>query len=197
MQKVEQLYDASYCARNKKKAWRYEVVPRVVEMLFDYFKPCSVIDFGCANGLHLANFKDLGAECFGVEGTLHYRQYIEENYDGEYAILDLRIAFDLRKRFELAICIDVLEHIEEEFAQTAVDNISRHADILCITASPVTNARYHPNGRKKDYWVKKFELSGKFEFKKGETARLQDKFKHLEGCPTRMKENLMIFRRKV
>jgi 2-polyprenyl-3-methyl-5-hydroxy-6-metoxy-1,4-benzoquinol methylase len=195
MKKAEDLYGSEYCLNNSKKLWRYSVVPKVVRILFEHFKPCSMIDFGCANGLHVANFKDLGVECFGVEGTLHYRKYIEENYDGEYAIADLRLPFDLRRTFELAICIEVLEHLDKYFAGIAAENICRHSDVLCITASAVNNARYHVNGQDKAYWVEMFESILNFEFKESETEDLQNKFKNLEDSPSWMRENLMVFRR--
>jgi 2-polyprenyl-3-methyl-5-hydroxy-6-metoxy-1,4-benzoquinol methylase len=197
MNKVENLYDKDYCIKNVKKLWRYTVVPQVVRVLFHHFKPCSVIDFGCANGLHIAEFKTLGAECFGVEGSLHYRKYIEENYDGDYAIADLRFSFDLEKSFDLATCIEVLEHIDEDFAQVAVDNIRRHSNTLCITASRVTNARYHVNGREKSYWIEKFESKGEFEFQADETELLQKVFQKLDHSPIWMQEDLMIFRRRL
>ena len=171
------------------------MVPKVVKILFDHFKPRSMIDFGCANGLHIANFKDLGVKCYGIEGTLHYRKYIEENYDGEYAIMDMRLPFDLKKKFELATCIEVLEHLENMFEKISVENICRHSNVICITASPITNARYHVNGQEKSYWIDIFESIDGFKFCKEETEELQAKFKGSEKCPSWMKEDLMVFRR--
>jgi len=194
MNKVEALYSSNYCKNNSRKLWRFEVVPQVVKILFDYFKPCSVIDFGCANGLHMVNFKNLGVECYGIEGTLHYRKYIEENYDGDYAIMDMRLPFDLNKLFDLAICIEVLEHLDQDFESIAVENICRHSGVICITASPVTNARYHVNGQDKSYWIDIFESTDGFRFCEEETEELQDKFKEMDKSPSWMKEDLMIFR---
>ena len=195
MERAEKLYDADYCMKINKKPWRYKIVPGVVKILYEHFKPCSVVDFGCANGLHIANFKNLGLKCFGIEGSIYYRRYIEENYDGDYVIADLRVSFDLEKTFDLAICIEVLEHIDSIFEKTAVENICKHSNILCVTVSPVTNARYHVNGHEKEYWIKIFESIRNFRFEIKETKELQNKFKKMKDSPSWMRENLMIFRR--
>ena len=194
MKDVIELYNDEYCEKNKHKKWRYSVVPELVGILFDHFKPESVIDFGCANGLHIASFKALGSECFGIEGTLSYRKYISENYDGDFAIIDMRCDFDLCKKFELATCIEVLEHLEINYADIAVENIVRHSDILCITASPTVTANFHINAQPKNYWIHKFENTG-VVYQKKETEDLQNIFRANGKMPIWMKNDLMIFRR--
>ena len=194
MKGADSLYNSEYCEKNKNKKWRYRVTPELVEILYKHFMPKSVIDFGCANGLHIATFEKLGAETFGIEGTLYYRDYIKGNYSGEFAIIDLRMRFDIMRRFELATCIEVLEHLEEGSADTAVENIVRHADVFCITASPTETARFHINAKPKEYWVNKFESAGA-GYQNAETNQLQDKFKTIGRMPIWMKEDLMIFRR--
>ena len=194
MDRTDSIFDEDYCSKNKNKSWRYDVVPEIVRILCAHFDPKSVIDFGCANGLHVASFKKHGVCTFGVEGTIHYCEYIEENYDGPYMIIDLRLPFDLRDRYELAICIEVLEHIDKDFEMIAIENICRHAEVLCITASS-RRSRKHINVENKEYWVDRFEKFRDFKFREKETRKLQDKFKKMEKAYW-LREDLMIFRRK-
>jgi 2-polyprenyl-3-methyl-5-hydroxy-6-metoxy-1,4-benzoquinol methylase len=194
MNRADDLYDDEYCAKISSKGWRVKTVPIVVNTLDNHFKPNSVIDFGCSNGLHLAQFRKLGMRTFGIEGTLSYRQYIKQNYDGDFAIVDMRLPFDINSRFELAICIEVLEHIEDKFANIAVENICRHSDNICITASPINTARYHVNGQDKGYWIEKFVKNG-VSYRESESNALESVFKRISGAPNWMRENLMIFRR--
>jgi 2-polyprenyl-3-methyl-5-hydroxy-6-metoxy-1,4-benzoquinol methylase len=197
MNKVEELYGEEYCLKNSLKGWRFDEVPQIVDILVQHFHPKSVIDFGCSNGLHLKKFSELGVKTFGVEGTASFAPYIVYNYDGPFLIMDLRNPFLLGKKYELGICIEVLEHIEKEFAAAAVENICNHADVLCISTSPTKTARLHVNAQNKPYWIKKFESSGGFEYKDEETGILQSKFSYFPQLQSNwMSENLTIFRRK-
>lgn len=177
------------------KAWRYEEIPQIVEVLHKHFKPESVIDFGCANGLHLKAFQDLEVEGFGIEGSGFFMQHIEKNFGNNFKIWDLREKLNLRRKYDLAICIEVLEHIERLFADVVVQSIRNHADVLCISASSTSTARYHVNAQDKAYWIEKFENSREFEHKDLETDALQKKFSLLDLRSNWMAENLMIFRR--
>jgi SAM-dependent methyltransferase len=169
------------------------VVPEVTRTLFEHFKPKSVIDFGCANALHIAEFRKLGVDTFGVEGTCYYEPYIKKNYDGSYIIKDLRYPFFVGKKFDLAICIEVLEHIEEAFGMVAVENICRHSDTLCVTASPTGGTRKHVNPQGKKYWATCFQ-GFSYKYERQESEGLERKFSGLEYANW-MYENLMIYRR--
>ncbi|MHA2022483.1 MAG: hypothetical protein ACTSWQ_02365, partial [Candidatus Thorarchaeota archaeon] len=74
-----ELYNGKYCARIDAKEWRFKVTPQTVKIIYDHFKPESVIDVGCANGIHLKVFKDLGVRrLLGIEGTPSWAPYIEK-----------------------------------------------------------------------------------------------------------------------
>ena len=193
MRNVEEVYDKSYCQKVESKEWRSVLVPKIVDILYNYFSPNSVIDFGCANGLHLKSFEAHGVKTFGLEGTLFFKRYIKSNYNGRFIIADMRMPLDLLERFDLAICIEVLEHLEEEHAQTAVRNICRHADNCFVTASSATSKK-HLNVRNKRYWVERFEKE-KFRFNRRSVWHLKKRFKKLKESLFWMRRDIMVFQK--
>ena len=196
MKEVTDLYNKEYCSKISCKKWRAKEVPVIVDVLYDHFRPTSVIDIGCSNGLHLKEFRKRGIVCFGIEGTPYFKEYITGNFGSSFIIHDIRKPLKVDAHFHLALCVEVLEHLEEEFADVAVKNIGETAEVLCITASPKKTANYHINAQEKEYWVGKFTKDGEFEYKDEETAALQTKFSLHSLRSNWMTENLMIFRRK-
>jgi len=52
---------------------------KVVDILFDLFKPKSVIDVGCGTGLLLKYFQSKGSKIMGYEGKWINKDLIDEN----------------------------------------------------------------------------------------------------------------------
>jgi len=113
----------------------------------------SVLDLGCGIGtwMQIAVQKP-GRSALGVE--------LEE-----YAAADLLVssdtvistsiayAFDLHRRFDLALCLETAEHIDEEFARNIVDNCVRHANIVLFSAAlPGQGGLHHINEQPAEYW---------------------------------------------
>jgi hypothetical protein len=65
-------------------------------------------------------------------------------------------------RYELVICTEVAEHLEEEFAEIVVDNICENAKryIFFTAARPGQGGHYHVNEQPHSYWMEKFSRRG-------------------------------------
>src|SRR5215204_1906260 len=96
----------------------------------------TVLDIGCGTGTWLRAAMDLGAEkVLGVDGvdlpqeTMHVsKQFIKvEKLDGP---LNLG-----RDRFELAICVEVAEHLAPEAAAPLIDTLCKHAPTVLFSAA--------------------------------------------------------------
>lgn len=58
----------------------------------------------------------------------------------------------------MAISTEVAEHIEEEYADTFVDNLTNASDCILFSAAiPGQGGEHHVNEQWQSYWVKKFE----------------------------------------
>ena len=192
MQRSESIWTKKYVRWKANTKWRLTQTPIAAKMIWQHFKPTSVVDFGCAEGLYLKVFQGMGCRVVGVEGTDHWMPSLQNNIGNGALKEDLRIPFDLGDRFDMAMSVEVLEHLEEEYALVAVQNICRHSDLLFITASPKRGGTNHVNPQPKPYWIERFEAQG-FEYREKLTEEMQ-----LWPWPDRLRwlrEDLMLFRR--
>ena len=194
---TDELYNEQYVEKIVGKKWRYETIPVLVQRLWEFFGPKSVIDFGCANGLHMKHFMEKGCNVMGIEGSSYFAKHIQKNaWYADYLIQDIREPFNLGKKYDLAICIEVLEHIEEKYAEAAVKNICNHASSFFITASDIPKGNVHCNAKPKKYWVDMFESIARIKYIHEESLDFQsiadDYGNHIMN--ENMKKNIMIFR---
>ncbi len=144
-----------------------EVIPYVLEKLH----PQSVVDFGCGEGNWLAEIKriDQNVIILGLDGDYikNDRLAIATN---EFKPVDLRQRIELNRKYDLAMSLEVAEHLEEEYADTFVDNITRASDrILFSAAIPGQGGVHHVNEQWQSYWIDRFAKRGygvDFSFRK-------------------------------
>ena len=190
---TEEVYNAEYCERINAKEWRPAFLPSIVEILYNHFRPESVLDVGCSNGLHLKAFRGFGVEnVHGIEGTIYWIPYMRENIGDQFSIIDLRRPISFFRRFDLVISFEVLEHLERDAAVAAVGNVTSFGDTLCITTNP-KRSKLHLNAMKNGYWIDLFKFYGFCHYDE-ESEFLMRQFEDIE-CPVWFKENLKVFRK--
>jgi 2-polyprenyl-3-methyl-5-hydroxy-6-metoxy-1,4-benzoquinol methylase len=132
-------------------------VARIIELV----RPRTVVDFGCGTGSTLRQFVETGIAALGVEAS---RAAIRAS--GHPDLIkrhDLRRPLDLKRRFDMAWCFEVAEHIHPSYVETFVDNLCRHSNIITLSAAPPgQGGEGHFNEQPKSYWVAKFEKRGYF-----------------------------------
>src|SRR3954447_5963699 len=82
-----------------------------IPVLNRFINPSSVLDVGCGTGTWLKVFKDFGAETvLGIDGpnVNQERLLIDKK---EFLTHDLRDKLNLKKKFDLAVCLEVAEHL--------------------------------------------------------------------------------------
>jgi 2-polyprenyl-3-methyl-5-hydroxy-6-metoxy-1,4-benzoquinol methylase len=153
-------YDSAYY--KKIVAEETEQAKRLARYLIDTYCPCSVIDFGCADGLYLRPFE---AEGIAVAG-------VDLSPVSKYSVGDLRIPYQDWGRHDLALCLEVLEHIEEDSVLPAIENIAVSTRRIVLSAAiPGQGGVNHTNLQYKPYWIKKFARYG-FDIDRQETRAL-------------------------
>jgi SAM-dependent methyltransferase len=132
-----------------------------LEYLFKAVMPTSVLDIGCGTGSWLKAAQNLGvADTIGVDGIAVDRK-IAVIAERQFVRHDLRLPLDLNRRFDLVICVEVAEHLDREFADTLIDNITRHADrCLFSGACPGQGGTHHVNCQWPEYWQDRFNARG-------------------------------------
>ena len=132
-----------------------KVVPIIIEM----FKPASVLDVGCGIGTWLKSFIDLGVvDVLGIDGDYVNREQLSEHIEPvNFLAKDLSLPFDLGRKFDVVISLEVAEHLPESTAAEFVDSLVKHGDIIIFSAAiPSQGGQNHLNEQWKKYWIDLF-----------------------------------------
>ncbi|MCK9424090.1 MAG: class I SAM-dependent methyltransferase [Bacteroidales bacterium] len=134
-----------------------EIVPQLIK----WFNPKSVIDVGCGLGTWLAIFKQHGVgTVFGIEGN-HINKDLLIIDESELFIADLENGFEVNRKFDLAISLEVAEHLSPEAADSFVNALTRLSDYIVFSAAiPGQGGQNHINEQWLDYWQSKFNDKG-------------------------------------
>ena len=74
---------------------------------------------------------------------------------------DLEMPFDLGRRFDLVISLEVAEHLSPEASDGFVESLTRHGDVILFGAAiPGQRGENHVCERWPGYWVEKLERHG-------------------------------------
>jgi SAM-dependent methyltransferase len=134
---------------------------RILGTLFDYVQPGTTLDVGCGLGTWLRAASELGAsEIQGLEGGWLDTRLLQID-PARVKILDLEQGFDLGRRYDLAICLEVAEHLSPAAADPLVTSLTSHADIVLFSAAiPFQGGHHHVNEQFPDYWSQRFARHG-------------------------------------
>lgn len=131
---------------------------RIVPMLLEWFEPNSVVDVGCGLGAWLAVFQEFGLQdCVGIDGDYVDRKHLQIPLDS-FLAKDLAQPLKLDRRFDLALSLEVAEHLPAESASVFVDSLVRLADVVLFSAAiPFQGGTGHINEQWLGYWIKLFQ----------------------------------------
>jgi SAM-dependent methyltransferase len=134
---------------------------QVLPLLFETYKPTSIIDVGCGLGNWIEVAKRLtGAQIIGVDGDYVDRSLLKIG-ENEFVEKDLTKPFDLNKKFDLAICLEVAEHLPEASAEGFIKSITNHSDVIMFSAAlPGQGGQNHINEQWPSYWQEHFNNCG-------------------------------------
>ena len=133
------------------------IVPYLIEIL----KPNSVLDIGCGLGTFLYEFKKHQVEnIVGVDGSwVDKKKLVISSKD--FVEADLEKPINLNKKFDIVLCLEVAEHLVETAANTIVDSLSNHSNIIIFSAALKNQmGQNHINEQPFSYWHKKFNAKG-------------------------------------
>ena len=127
----------------------------VAEVIFERFGPKTAIDWGCGAGLHVAALRALGVDAIGVDGVVLEPDQRAPDVDIREADLRYPVPAGIApSSYDLALCVDVLEHLEDRDSAAALDNICRGAGLVILScAPPGQGGHHHVNERPRRYWV--------------------------------------------
>jgi SAM-dependent methyltransferase len=152
---MKELYGAVFYLSESEEILRSPriVVPHVYSLL----KPQSVVDVGCGRGAWLSVFHELGSErILGLDGAHVDPSWLLIPTDS-FRAMELTRPFRLDQQFDLAICLEVAEHLSEKSAAGLVASLARLAPCILFSAAiPCQGGVHHVNEQWPEYWQKLF-----------------------------------------
>jgi 2-polyprenyl-3-methyl-5-hydroxy-6-metoxy-1,4-benzoquinol methylase len=134
---------------------------QVLPVLFSKKKPASLLDVGCGNGSWLKVAEKLGiTDLKGIDA--------QEQLPGEwplpadkFELVNLQEPFDLNRKFDMVLCLEVAEHLPEKDASNLIESLTKHSDLIVFSAAiPRQGGYMHINEQAPAYWQKLFNQSG-------------------------------------
>ena len=132
-------------------------MPQVLELL----RPRSVVDVGCGCGTWLAVFRRHGVEdVLGIDGDYVDREQLDIPRE-QFFPHDLMTRLRLGRTFDLAMSLEVAEHLPPEAATGFVASLTRLAPrVLFSAAVPHQGGEGHVNRQWPAYWAELFGAHG-------------------------------------
>jgi SAM-dependent methyltransferase len=152
------------------------VVPVVIESLGQ--APRRVIDIGCGEGWWAVEFAKHGSEVIGLDGN-----YVKSALGDRYIASDLMTApipARLFGQFDLAVCLEVAEHLHPNRAASFITELTSLAPVVLFSAAiPGQGGTGHVNEQWPGYWVKlfaenEFKVTGALRWKIWNDERVEN-----------------------
>ncbi len=141
----------------------YSSAKEVLLVLNKFIQPKSIIDVGCGTGMWLKvwdeqfNVKDY----LGIEGPYLNPEMVKIPLT-KIIFKDLKSKIVLDRKFDLAMSLEVGEHLPHEHAEDFIKMLTDFSDVILFSAAlPQQEGTYHINEQFPEYWANHFQ---KFNF---------------------------------
>lgn len=153
-------YDQEFFAKQAESSARAAEI--ILALVLGTFKPKSVVDVGCGAGGWLKAAAGAGvSDVLGLEGgsgvsdALLVPSKLIHRCDFEAELPEFE------RRFDLAICLEVVEHLSPEAGARVVKWLCSHAPVVLFSAAlPGQNAATHINLQWLSEWANQFGACG-------------------------------------
>lgn len=145
-----------YKNRHKESLYAAKSILTIVQEIIPRLE--SAVDFGCGVGTWLSALRKKGVkDILGIDGSWVNRKYLE--IPSEFFIeYDLSKKISLPKKYDLAISMEVGEHLPSKSADVLVTSLTHSSDFILFSAAiPGQGGINHINEQYLDYWVKLFK----------------------------------------
>lgn len=122
----------------------------------------SAVDIGCGVGTWLSVLKEKGVrDIKGLDGKWVNQDLLEIPRNC-FAAVDLgKMPIELSQRYDLAICLEVAEHLSPDLNNGLVASLAGLSDYVLFSAAiPFQGGRRHINEQWQHYWAEKFRAIG-------------------------------------
>jgi len=153
-----QMKDYDEIFYNGQKEGSLKSARKVLPILMQLTDINSVIDVGCGLGTWLSVFNELGVEdIIGMDGSWVNRErlYIKKE---KFIETDLENPIEISRKFDLAMSLEVAEHLSESNAENFVKYLTNLSHMVLFSAAiPNQGGTNHINEQWPDYWINLFK----------------------------------------
>ena len=161
METNKNRYDTEFYQRNRDDK-KIDSVKTVLNEAIKYLPEIqSAVDFGCGVGTWLAGLQNLGvSEIKGFDGAWVNQELLVIPKDC-FEKIDFDKGVKLDKKYDLAVSIEVAEHLLEKSAKGFIKSITDASDIILFSAAiPYQGGDNHVNEQWPEYWNRLFNENG-------------------------------------
>ena len=154
------LYDANYYQSYAGQPYERNLhwlvfFDLIAEKIVSEIGPQSVLDAGCAKGFLVECLREHGVEAFGIDISDYAIQQVREDIKPYCQVSS--ITEPLPRRYDLILCIEVLEHLPPPDTDQAILNLCRASDDILFSSTPLGYRELtHFNVQPPEYWAEKF-----------------------------------------
>ena len=156
---MNEIYSSTYFdrLRHSSRASAQCIVPLILE----WIAPASVIDLGCGVGEWLSVFREAGVQdVHGVDGDYVLRDELAIPHE-LFSAADLTVPYGADRSYELAMSVEVGEHLPPACAEPLVQSLTELAPVVLFSAAiPNQPGTHYVNGQWPIYWAEMFARRG-------------------------------------
>lgn len=138
-----------------------ESARRVLTPLVELFGAKSMVEVGCGNGHWTQAGIDAGISDYTVvDGPWNNRDHLLVDR-ANFVEARLEVPLVLPRRYDLAVCLEVAEHVRGDSAPTVVESLCNASDVVIFGAAiPLQGGYGHINEQWPSWWRPHFEALG-------------------------------------
>jgi SAM-dependent methyltransferase len=122
-------------------------------------RPTSVLDAGCALGMLVEGLRHQGIDAYGVDVSEYAIDHVDPSI--REFVWRSSLTEPLSRRYDLVVCVEVIEHLPADEAEAAIDNLCASADRILISSSPHDYGEAtHVNVKQPEEWATLFARRG-------------------------------------
>lgn len=181
-------YDREFFADRDDRT-RY-AAKRILGLVLEYIPNLeSVVDVGCGVGTWLSVCQEYGVDRIkGVDGADIDEDLLSINPQF-FSVQDIESGLSRELSFDLAICLEVAEHLRPEIGRSLVEDLVHLSDVILFSAAvPGQGGTHHKNEQWPSYWSALFDGYG---YKPLDTIR--GRIWHDEKIPVWYRQNILLY----
>jgi SAM-dependent methyltransferase len=138
-----------------------ESARRILPGLIARFGATSLVEVGCGNGHWTQAAIEAGVEDWRVvDGPWNNRDHLLVD-KARFTEADLSRPLNLGRRFDMALCLEVAEHVQEASADVLVTSLTAASDLVVFGAAiPFQGGHGHINEQWPSWWRDRFTAQG-------------------------------------